>query len=151
MRLDQILPGPALSETKGDPGTEITSLAFDNRKVAPGGLFFCVKGLTADGHDFATAAVEAGAVGLVCERPLGLRVTEVIVPDSRAAMAPVAAAFYGDPTADLKVAGITGTNGKTTTAFLLHDILEYAGIHSGLMGTVKQLVGGEEESVERKI
>ncbi|MGK2932599.1 MAG: UDP-N-acetylmuramoyl-L-alanyl-D-glutamate--2,6-diaminopimelate ligase [Solirubrobacterales bacterium] len=149
MRLDQILPGLVSPEISGDPGTEITSLAFDNRKVAPGALFFCVKGLTADGHDFAPAAVEAGAVALVCERPLDLGVTEVIVPGVRAAMAPMAAAFYGNPTADLKIAGITGTNGKTTTAFLIHDILEYAGIHSGLMGTVKQLVGGEEESVER--
>lgn len=149
MRLDQLLPGLESSEINGDPGTEIAALAFDNRKVVPGTLFFCVKGLTADGHDFAPAAVEAGASALLCERPLGLGVTEVIVPDSRAAMAPVAATFYEDPTAELKIAGITGTNGKTTTAFLLHDILELSGTHSGLMGTVKQLVGGEEEPVER--
>lgn len=149
MRLDQILRGLPSSRLEGDPGTEITSLAFDNRKVEPGALFFCVPGLGSDGHDFAPAAVEAGAVALLCERPLGLGVPEVMVPDSRAAMAPAAAAFNEYPTADLKIAGITGTNGKTTTAFLLHDILEYAGIHSGLMGTVKQLVGGEEESVER--
>ena len=149
MRLDQILRDLPSSQVEGDPRTEIDSLAFDNRQVEPGALFFCVRGLGSDGHDYAPAAVEAGAVALVCERPLGLGVPEVIVPDSRAAMAPAAAAFNGNPTADLKVAGITGTNGKTTTAFLLHDILEYAGIHSGLMGTVKQLVGGEEEPVER--
>ncbi len=149
MRLDQLLPGPASPEISGDPGTEITSLAFDNRKVCQGALFFCVKGLTADGHDFAPAAVESGAAALVCEHPLDLGVPEVVVPDVRAAMAPIAAAFFGDPTDDLKIAGITGTNGKTTTAFLLHDILEYAGIHSGLIGTVKQLVGGQEEPVER--
>jgi UDP-N-acetylmuramoyl-L-alanyl-D-glutamate--2,6-diaminopimelate ligase len=149
MRLDQILPGLESSEVTGDPGTEIDSLAYDNRKVTPGALFFCVRGLASDGHDYASAAVDAGATALVCERSLGLGVTEVIVPDARAAMAPAAAAFNDFPTRDLKLAGITGTNGKTTTAFLLHDILEYAGVHSGLMGTVKQLVGGEEESVER--
>jgi len=149
MRLDQILRSLPSAELEGDSGTEIDSLAFDNRKVEPGALFFCIRGLDSDGHDYAPAAVEAGAVALVCERPLGLGVPEVLVPDSRAAMAPAAAAFNDFPTTELKVAGITGTNGKTTTAFLLHDILEYAGIHSGLMGTVKQLVGGEEESVER--
>ncbi len=149
MRLDQILRELPSAQLDGDPGTEIESLAFDNRKVTPGALFFCVRGLASDGHDYAVAAVEAGAVALVCERPLGLGVPEVLVEDSRAAMAPLASAFNGNPTADLKIAGVTGTNGKTTTAFLIHDILEYADIHSGLMGTVKQLVGGEEEAVER--
>jgi UDP-N-acetylmuramoyl-L-alanyl-D-glutamate--2,6-diaminopimelate ligase len=149
MRLDQIHRALPSSRIEGDPATEIASLAYDNRKVGPGGLFFCVRGLTTDGHDFAPAAVEAGAAALVCERPLGLGVPEILVDDARSAMAPVAAAFHDHPTAGLKVAGITGTNGKTTTAFLLHDILEFAGIHSGLMGTVKQLVGGAEEAVER--
>jgi len=149
MRLDQILRALTTCQLDGDPATEISSLAFDNRKVGPGALFFCIRGLDSDGHDYAESAIDAGAVALVCERPLGLGVPEVIVPDSRAAMAPAAAAFNDFPTAELKIAGITGTNGKTTTAFLLHEVLEHAGIHSGLMGTVKQLVGGEEESVER--
>ena len=149
MRLDQIVEGVVSAEMAGDPGLEITGLAYDSRKVVEGGLFFCVTGMESDGHDFAAAAVEAGAHALVCERPTGLGVTEVLVPDTRNAMAPVAAAFNGHPTRDLKVAGITGTNGKTTTAFLLHDILEAAGIHCGLMGTVKQLVGGVEEPVVR--
>ncbi|MGA7434904.1 MAG: UDP-N-acetylmuramyl-tripeptide synthetase, partial [Solirubrobacterales bacterium] len=149
MRLDQILRALTTGQLDGDSGTEISSLAFDNRKVQPGALFFCVKGLDSDGHDYAALAVEAGAVALVCERPMGLGVPEIVVADSRAAMAPAAAAFNDFPTTDLKVAGVTGTNGKTTTAFLLHAILESAGVHSGLMGTVKQLVGGEEEDVER--
>jgi UDP-N-acetylmuramoyl-L-alanyl-D-glutamate--2,6-diaminopimelate ligase len=149
MRLDQIVEGVGSAELSGDPGLEITGIAYDSRKVTPGGLFFCVTGMESDGHDFAAAAVGSGAVALVCERPTGLGVAEVLVPDTRAAMARVAAAFYGHPTRDLKVAGITGTNGKTTTAFLLHDILEGAGIHSGLMGTVKQIVGGVDEPVER--
>jgi len=149
MRLDQIVKGVGTAELSGDPATEISGLAYDSRRVEPGGLFFCVTGMESDGHEFATAAVDRGAVALVCERPLGLGLAEVLVPDSRAAMAVMAANFNDHPTRDLKVAGITGTNGKTTTAFLLRDVLESAGIHSGLMGTVKQLVGGEEEPVER--
>lgn len=149
MRLDQLARDLAPSELSGDPGTEIASLAFDNRKVTPGALFFCVRGLASDGHDFAPAAVDAGAVALVCERRLDLDVPQLIVDDARAAMATVAATFNGDPTTEMKLAGITGTNGKTTTAFLLRDILEYAGIPSGLMGTVKQVIGGVEEEVVR--
>ncbi len=149
MRLDQIVEGVVSAEISGDPGLEITGLAYDSRHVVEGGLFFCVTGMESDGHDFAAAAVDAGARALVCEHPTGLGVTEVLVDETRRAMAPMAAAFNGDPTRDLKVAGITGTNGKTTTAFLLHDILEGSGIHCGLMGTVTQLVGGTEEPVER--
>src|SRR5207248_1905561 len=81
-------------------------------------LFFCVRGFKSDGHDFAPEAVERGAVALVCERPLRLGVPEVVVEDSRAAMASVAARFHGDPTRTPQVLGITGPNGKTTTAFL---------------------------------
>lgn len=149
MRLDRLARDLATSEIIGDPGTEILSLAFDNRKVGPGTLFFCIRGLARDGHDFAPDAVEAGAVALVTERQLDLPVPQLIVPDTRVAMAPLAAAFNGDPTAEMKLAGITGTNGKTTTAFLLRDILEYAGLPSGLMGTVKQVIGGAEEEVVR--
>ena len=93
--------------------------------------------------------VEAGAAALVVERRLDLGVPEVLVADARAAMAPLAARFYGDPTRELRVAGITGTNGKTTTAFLVRAILEAAGIQTGLLGTVKQVVGGVESEVER--
>ena len=133
----------------GAPEVEISGLAYSSRSVSAGTLFFCVPGFTADGHDFAPDAVERGAAALVCERPLGLGVPEVVVADVRAAMGPAAARFYGDPTAALRVVGITGTNGKTTTAFLVRDLLEAAGIQTGLLGTVKQVVGGVEEPVER--
>ncbi len=102
-----------------------------------------------DGHEFGAAAVEAGAAALVVERELGVDASQVVVPEARAAMAPFAARFFGDPTAELKVAGITGTNGKTTTAFLLSEVLEAARMKCGLLGTVKQVVGGIEEEVER--
>ncbi|HEY5815132.1 MAG TPA: UDP-N-acetylmuramoyl-L-alanyl-D-glutamate--2,6-diaminopimelate ligase [Solirubrobacterales bacterium] len=134
----------------GDGATEVEELAYDSRRVRAGTLFFCVPGEKSDGHEFASAAVEAGAGALVVERELGeLDVAQVVVPDARAAMAPMAARFYGDPTSELKVVGITGTNGKTTTAFLLREILDAAGMSCGLLGTVKQVVGGVEEEVER--
>jgi UDP-N-acetylmuramoyl-L-alanyl-D-glutamate--2,6-diaminopimelate ligase len=131
------------------PVVDVPSLAYDSRKVGPGTLFFCVVGEKRDGHDFAAEVVEAGASALVVERELEVDVPQVVVPSARAAMAPFAAAFWGDPTAELKVVGVTGTNGKTTTAYLVREILEAAGVPTGLMGTVKQVVGGEEEPVER--
>src|SRR5689334_1648235 len=135
--------------TGNGPDIEVSALAYSSSSVTPGTLFFCVRGFTSDGHDFAPDAVERGAVALVCERPLGLGVPEVIVPDARAAMPRVAARFYGEPTRELRVVGVTGTNGKTTTAFLVRALLEAAGIQTGLLGTVKSVVGGVEEPVER--
>src|ERR687896_21175 len=131
------------------PDVEIKALAYSSRSVVPGTLFFCVPGFRADGHDFAPDAVARGAVALVCQRPLGLGVPEVIVDDVRAAMGPASARFHGDPTAELEVVGVTGTNGKTTTAFLVRHLLEAGGRQSGLLGTVKRVVGGVEEEVER--
>ena len=127
---------------------EITSLAYDNRAVAPGTLFFCVPGFTRDGHEFAADAIARGAVALVVERPLHLSVPEIRVPSVRAAMAPAAAAFYGDPTT-LETVGVTGTNGKTTTAFLVRALLGADGRQTGLLGTVKSVIGGVEHEVQR--
>ena len=141
-----------LREVMGDPAApdvEIAALAYDNRQVVPGALFFCVPGFTRDGHDFAPDAIERGAAALVVERPLGLGVPEVVVPSVRAAMGPAAARFHGDPTARLAVVGVTGTNGKTTTAFLVRALLEADGRRCALLGTVKSVVGGEERAVER--
>jgi UDP-N-acetylmuramoyl-L-alanyl-D-glutamate--2,6-diaminopimelate ligase len=128
---------------------EITDLAYDARVVTPGTLFFCVPGFTRDGHDFAPEAIANGAVALVVERPLGTHVPEIPVESVRAAMAPAAARFYGDPTAELEVAGVTGTNGKTTTVFLMRALLEADGRQAGLLGTVTSLIGGIEHDVER--
>lgn len=137
----------ALATSVGE--TEITALAYDNRTVQPGTLFFCVPGFTRDGHDFAPDAVARGASALVVERPLGLGVPELVVPSVRAAMAPAAAAFYGRPSETLQVVGVTGTNGKTTTAFLVRGLLEAAGRQTGLLGTVTSIVGGAEHAVQR--
>ena len=134
---------------EGPADVQITGLAYDNRAVEPGSLFFCVPGFTRDGHDFAPDAVARGAAALVVARPLGLGVPEVQVEDVRSAMAVAAARFHGDPTAELPVVGITGTNGKTTTAFLVRSLLEAAGRRCGLLGTVKSVIGGEEHPVVR--
>src|SRR3954451_14997822 len=133
----------------GPADVEVTGLAYDNRAVGPGTLFFCVPGFTRDGHDFAPDAVARGAAALVVQRPLALGVPEVQVEDVRAAMARAAAAFYGDPTASLRVLGVTGTNGKTTTAYLARALLEGAGLRTGLLGTVKSVVGGQDRAVVR--
>ena len=133
----------------GAPEVEISGLAYSSQSVTPGALFFCVPGFRSDGHVFAPDAVQRGAAALVTERRLDLGVPEVVVDDVRAAMGPAAARFYGDPTAELDVVGITGTNGKTTTAFLVRHLLEAAGRQTGLLGTVKRVVGGVEEEVER--
>jgi len=133
----------------GAPEVEISGLAYSSQSVTPGALFFCVPGFRSDGHDFAPDAVERGAAALVTERRLDIGVPELVVGDVRAAMGPAAARFYGDPTAELEVVGITGTNGKTTTAYLVRHLLEAAGRQTGLLGTVKRVVGGMEEEVER--
>ena len=142
MRLRELFP-----HAQGDP--EVTSLAYDGRSVQPGALFFCVRGFTRDGHDFAPGAIADGAVALVVDHPLGLGVPEVRVEDVRAAMAPVAARFHGDPSARLDVVGITGTSGKTTTSFLVRELLEGAGRRTALLGTVKSVVAGREGTLAR--
>ncbi|MCB0864484.1 MAG: UDP-N-acetylmuramoyl-L-alanyl-D-glutamate--2,6-diaminopimelate ligase [Solirubrobacterales bacterium] len=150
MRLDQLLADLGLpARVRGDDSAEITDLAFDSSRVEPGTLFFCVRGMSADGHNFAPAALEGGAAALVVDHHLDLDVPQVLVEDTRRAMAPLAARFFGDPSRELRMIGITGTNGKTTTAFLARAILEAAGLPCGLLGTVKQVVGGVEEEVVR--
>ncbi|HWO49396.1 MAG TPA: Mur ligase domain-containing protein, partial [Solirubrobacterales bacterium] len=125
--LSDALPDGEARVAGGGTDREIADVAFDSRAVGPGALFFCVRGSTADGHDFAPAVVEAGAVALVVERELDVAVPQLVVPDSRAAMGPIAARFFGDPSAELRMIGVTGTNGKTTTAFLVRSILEESG------------------------
>jgi UDP-N-acetylmuramoyl-L-alanyl-D-glutamate--2,6-diaminopimelate ligase len=129
-------------------GVEVTDLAYDARSVTPGALFFCIPGRTADGHDYAAEAVERGAVALVLERRLeGLAVPQLVVPSVREAMGPAAADFFGRPSDTLEIAAVTGTNGKTTTAFLLHAILDAAGRRPALLTNIRRMVGGEERAI----
>ena len=134
----------------GDAGVEITDLAYDSRKVGPGTLFFCVPGEKADGHDFAPAAVEAGAAALVVERELELDVAAGRSSPTRARRwRRWRRASRAIRPRELRVVGITGTNGKTTTAFLSARSSRRRRSSCGLLGTVKQVVGGVEEEVER--
>ena len=151
MRLADLIPAElGVSGIGGDEAAvEITELAYDSRRVGQGALFFCVPGERSDGHEHAAQAVRAGAAALAVERPLGLGVPEVLVRSARAAMGPVAARFYGDPARELRVLGVTGTNGKTTTAYLMRALLEASGVQCGLLGTVKSVIGGQDRPVER--
>jgi UDP-N-acetylmuramoyl-L-alanyl-D-glutamate--2,6-diaminopimelate ligase len=149
MELERLVAALEPVEVLGGPSGEVRDLAYDARAVGPGALFFAVPGTRADGHDFAAEAVEHGAVALVVERGLDLPVPQVVVRDARAAMAPAADVFFGEPTRELEVVGVTGTSGKTTTSFLLFAILAAAGRRPGLLGTVEARVGGERRGVVR--
>jgi UDP-N-acetylmuramoyl-L-alanyl-D-glutamate--2,6-diaminopimelate ligase len=139
-RLVQAL-GPA-AVVKAAP-VEIVDLAYDTRTVVEGTLFFCVRGSHADGHELAAGAVAGGAVALVVERELELPVPQMVVADSRRAMAPAAVAFFGDPSRDFDVVAITGTAGKTTSTYLLYEILRAAGRRPGLLTNMERRVGDE--------
>ncbi len=143
MRLERVTAALAPVDVAGDASVDIRDLAYDTRTVTEGTLFFCVPGGRFDGHGFAADAVARGAAALVVERRLELPVPQVVVPSVRAAMPRAAVAFFGDPSAELPVAGITGTNGKTTTTFLLWSILDADGRRPGLLGNVERRVGRE--------
>jgi UDP-N-acetylmuramoyl-L-alanyl-D-glutamate--2,6-diaminopimelate ligase len=149
MNLERVIAALAPTDVVQRAPVEISDLAYDTRAVGPGALFFCVPGERHDGHAFARDAVERGAVALVVERVLELDVSQLVVPDARRAMAQAAVVFFDDPTQTLEVAGVTGTNGKTTTTFLLHSILGAAGRRPGLLGTIESLIGGERRPAIR--
>jgi UDP-N-acetylmuramoyl-L-alanyl-D-glutamate--2,6-diaminopimelate ligase len=149
MDLERLVTALEPLQVLGRPAVEVRDLAYDARAVTPGDLFFAVPGEHADGHDFAPDAVARGAVALVVERGLDLPVPQIVVSDARAAMAPAADVFFGEPTRELEVVGVTGTSGKTTTSFLLFAILAAAGRRPGLLGTVEARIGGERRGVVR--
>ncbi|HVF15077.1 MAG TPA: UDP-N-acetylmuramoyl-L-alanyl-D-glutamate--2,6-diaminopimelate ligase [Acidimicrobiales bacterium] len=144
MRLDQLLGDVEVLQLRGDPdpaGTDVVAITATSQTVLPGSLFCCVQGRTTDGHRFAPAAVAAGAVALLCERPLdiavlGRDVPQAVVADGRAAMARAAAALHHHPSRRVAVVGVTGTNGKTTTTHLLKAVLEADGRGAEVIGTL---------------
>ncbi|MFL5944321.1 MAG: Mur ligase family protein [Gaiellaceae bacterium] len=147
MQLERLIAALAPTDVVGGAAVEIRELAYDAREVPRGSLFFCIRGARADGHDLAAEAVARGAAALVVERRLELDVPQLVVPDVRAAMPRAAVEFFGDPTARLPVAAVTGTNGKTTTAYLLWSILAAAGEDPGLLTNVERRVGSEVRAV----
>lgn len=136
--LDELIESAALPAyaLHGNNAVLVTDVAFDSRRVVAGSLFCCIPGDEFDGHDFAADAVAGGAVALLCERQLPLPVAQLVVPDARAAMGLLAAAFHGHPSRALTMVGITGTNGKTTTCHLLANILRVSGLPTGVIGTL---------------
>lgn len=145
--LDELLQGVEVRSLVGDGTVAVGRLEFDSRKVVPGTLFFATRGTQTDGHAYIPAAVAAGAAAVVCEelpaeRPAG--VTFVQVPDSTVALGQVASAFYGHPSRRLKLVGVTGTNGKTTTATLLYLMFRRLGYKAGLISTVVYCVDDRE-------
>jgi UDP-N-acetylmuramoyl-L-alanyl-D-glutamate--2,6-diaminopimelate ligase len=147
MQLERLIAALAPTDVVGGAAVEIRELAYDVREVPRGSLFFCIPGASVDGHDLAADAVAGGAAALVVERRLRVDVPQLVVPSVRAAMPRAAVEFFGDPTTELRVAAITGTNGKTTTAYLLWSILEAAGERPGLLTNVERRVGTETRTV----
>jgi UDP-N-acetylmuramoyl-L-alanyl-D-glutamate--2,6-diaminopimelate ligase len=143
MQLERLIAALAPTDVVGGAAVEIRELAYDAREVPRSSLFFCIPGARVDGHGLAAEAVAAGAVALVVERPLDLDVPQVVVENVRAAMPRAAVAFFGDPTAELPVLAVTGTSGKTTTAYLLWSILDAAGERPGLLTNIERRIGDE--------
>ena len=141
MRLSELAMATGLRYTGLD--VEITSIEYDSRKVKPGSMFCCIVGLLFDGHSFAESAVKSGAAALLVERELPLDVPQILVKNARKAMAEMAAAFYGYPQREMMMLGVTGTNGKTTTTYMVKSIAEKAGKKVGLIGTIRNMIGDE--------
>lgn len=140
MKLSQILKNVKVKNEYTD--REVTDVTSDSRQVKEGFLFVCIKGASFDGHSVAQQMLDIGAVAVVCEYDLGVE-NQIIVDDTRKAYSPICASFFGNPADSLKLIGLTGTNGKTTTTFLIKQILENVGKKVGLIGTVQNMVGDE--------
>ncbi|MFC4076536.1 UDP-N-acetylmuramoyl-L-alanyl-D-glutamate--2,6-diaminopimelate ligase [Salinithrix halophila] len=141
MRLEKLCNSLVLGSVSGDRDTEIHGIQTASRQVQPGDLFIALRGFTVDGHRFIPEALENGAAALVVEEEITADVPVIRVPDTRRAMAVFSDVFYRRPTSDLKLIGITGTNGKTTTAHLIRHILQNQGQKTGLIGTINMQIG----------
>ena len=145
MRLERLLQGLGAEEFEGDPGLEITGLAYDSRRVRPGHLFVALKGHLLDGRRFIRSAVENGAVAVVSDETEGIPpgAARIRVPDPRAALSRLAVTFYHAPFEGMTLTAVTGTNGKTTTSYLLEAILSAAGRRAGVIGTIGYRMPGK--------
>lgn len=150
MRLGELLEGLTILSATADPDLEIPSVSYDSRQVEPGGLFVAMTGFAVDGHDFIQKAVERGAAAVLCQKIPEGNVPYVQVADSRRALAVVGANFFGHPAGDMTMVGVTGTNGKTSSTYLLKAVLEQAaGAKVGLIGTNQNMIGAEALPTER--
>ena len=144
MKLSKLITAIETSPDGAPPGNDpdIVSIHYHAGDVQPGGIFVAIPGLTADGHDFIAQAVENQAAAIVAGRPVDAPVPVIVTGDTRVALARLAARFYGDPAADLVLIGLTGTNGKTTTAYIIESILVRAGLATGVIGTIDSRYAG---------
>ena len=150
MRLDTLLSGIDVLELHADPALEISDVCYDSRACAPGALFVAISGFAADGHRFIPAALENGACAAIVERPPETPCAYVLVASTRLALAQLGANWFGHPADAMKIIGITGTNGKTTSTYLLKSVLERAaGAKVGLIGTIQNMVGDKVLHTER--
>jgi UDP-N-acetylmuramoyl-L-alanyl-D-glutamate--2,6-diaminopimelate ligase len=147
--LGDLLRATATAQVLGDPSVAVSSVVYSSTEVEPGSLFFAVSGTHVDGHDFAEAAERAGAVAIVVERRLPVERAQVVVPSVREAMGPISAEFYGRPAERMTVVGVTGTNGKTTTTYLLESVFRAAGLVPGVIGTTGVRIDGRPEPFPR--
>ena len=129
-------------EVRGDTAIDITAIVHDSREAGPGALFCCIPGASTDGHDHAPAAVAAGAVALLVERMLPIGVAQARVDSVRRTLGPLCSHFHGNPSRALRVLGVTGTNGKTSTTYLLEAIARANGDRVGVIGTVEARIDG---------
>ncbi|MDY6314081.1 MAG: UDP-N-acetylmuramoyl-L-alanyl-D-glutamate--2,6-diaminopimelate ligase [Clostridia bacterium] len=147
MRLKQLLKDYNVKNEFDD--AEISGIAYDSRKVKPGDVFVCISGFETDGHKYAAKAVEKGAAAVIAEHAIDVAVPTAVVEDTRHTLSYIADVFYGHPSGKFRLVGVTGTNGKTTTTFLVKSILEKAGHKVGLIGTNKNMIGEKELPSER--
>ena len=143
MRLNKLLERLEYEVVQGSDSAEVTTLVNDSRRVEPGSVFVCISGAVSDGHKFAADVAEKGAAALVVEKDVEVPedVTVIRVPDTRYALALMSAAYFGYPAEKLKIIGITGTKGKTTTTYMIRSILESVGHKVGLIGTIEAIIG----------
>lgn len=149
MQLTELASLLVTARIEGEGGTEITGIETDSRKVKPGDLFICLPGHTVDGHDYADKAAQLGAAALVVQRKLEIALPQIVVKDCRHAMAVFADYYYGFPSHRLKLIGVTGTNGKTTTTYLVERIMNDFGQHTGIIGTIQMRYGGRTFDMSR--
>ncbi|MDH4028708.1 MAG: UDP-N-acetylmuramoyl-L-alanyl-D-glutamate--2,6-diaminopimelate ligase [Nitrospirota bacterium] len=154
MTISELIKGLRVIKTEGSLDLQINGIACDSRAVREGFLFVAVRGYSVDGHQYIKDALDRGAAAIVAQQGAAMKAAEdaagraayIEVPDSREALALISAAFYGHPSGRLSLVGITGTNGKTTTGFVVKNIIEAAGERAGLLGTICYMTGGRTES-----
>ncbi|MHB8511215.1 MAG: UDP-N-acetylmuramoyl-L-alanyl-D-glutamate--2,6-diaminopimelate ligase [Actinomycetota bacterium] len=149
IKLEELAARAPGSSIISDGAVLVSELAYDSRSVAPGTLFFCRPGASRDGHDFAEAAIASGAVALVVERALDVEVPQLVVSSVHESMGPIAAKAFGDPSRHMRVVGVTGTNGKTTTSFMIESCLKALGFATGLIGTIETRIDALREPAGR--